>query len=145
MSVEEISALPVPALSADACHLHLWTTSAILFEARTVLEGWGFRFGGLFVWTKNQLGCGNYWRNGCEFMLLGVNGDLPFQDRSVANWHCGDRGEHSAKPEHVRALVERVSPPPYLELFGRRPAHGWVVFGNQITRGLFDDDIEGLD
>lgn len=145
MSVEEITALPVKGLAADACHLHLWTTVAFLDDARRILGAWGFEPKGLFVWVKNQLGCGNYWRVGTELLLLGVKGNLPFQDRSIPNWLCADRGEHSAKPEQVRALVERVSPPPYLELFGRKPVHGWAVFGNQITRGLFDDDIETLD
>src|SRR5688500_16854681 len=39
---------------------------------------------------------------------------------------------HSHKPEQVRELVERVSPGPYLELFGRRAVHGWVVFGDEV-------------
>ncbi|HEX9792581.1 MAG TPA: hypothetical protein VGC54_01220 [Planctomycetota bacterium] len=42
------------------------------------------------------------------------------------------RGEHSAKPEVVRTLVEQVSPGPYLELFGRRAERGWTVYGNQV-------------
>jgi N6-adenosine-specific RNA methylase IME4 len=43
------------------------------------------------------------------------------------------------KPEAVRLLVERVSPGPYLELFGRAEVHaaGWMVFGNQVERRLF--------
>ncbi len=144
MTVEEIAALPVVQLAADCCHLHLWTTAAFLFDARAVLDAWGFEYKGVFVWTKPQVGCGNYWRNGCEFLLLGVRGGLAFQDRSVANWVTADRGNHSVKPEAVRRLVERVSPPPYLELFGRRPAHGWAVYGDHITRGLFDEDILDL-
>jgi hypothetical protein len=46
----------------------------------------------------------------------------------------------------VRRLIERVSPGPYLELFGRQAVHGgWVVFGNEISRGLFDGDVVMLD
>lgn len=146
MSVADIAALPVPELAAASCHLHLWTTAAFLFEARTVLDAWGFKYKGIYAWCKPVLGCGNYWRNGCEFMLLGVKGDLPFQDRSVPNWLIADRGDHSAKPEAVRRLIERVSPPPYLELFGRKVVpHGWAVFGDQVARTLFDDDIPTLD
>ena len=54
------------------------------------------------------------------------------------------RGRHSGKPETVRAIIERVSPGPYLELFGRKPIDGWVVFGDTIERGLFDLDIPDL-
>src|SRR3954467_9326743 len=46
------------------------------------------------------------------------------------------RGRHSAKPEQVRRIIEAYAPGPYLELFGRSPATGWTVFGNQIDRGL---------
>jgi N6-adenosine-specific RNA methylase IME4 len=31
----------------------------------------------------------------------------------------------------VRELVERFSPAPRLELFGRRVVPGWVVWGNE--------------
>ena len=145
MALVEIAALPVPALAADACHLHLWTTAAFLFDARAVLDAWGFAYKGVFAWAKPQIGCGNYWRNGLEFLLLGVEGNLPFHDNAVPNWLVADRTAHSAKPEEVRRLVERVSPPPYLELFGRKAVHGWAVFGNDVSRGLFDDDILALE
>jgi N6-adenosine-specific RNA methylase IME4 len=30
-------------------------------------------------------------------------------------------------------MVERVSVGPYLELFARRPADGWDVWGNEVA------------
>jgi N6-adenosine-specific RNA methylase IME4 len=48
------------------------------------------------------------------------------------------RGKHSSKPEQVRDIIERGSPGPYLELFGRRRVDGWTVWGNQIEETLFD-------
>jgi N6-adenosine-specific RNA methylase IME4 len=144
MSVDEIATLPVAKLSADVCHLHLWTTHSFLFEAKRVMDAWGFAYKGVFVWTKphHQMGTGYYWRGCSEFLLLGVKGDQTFLDRSIPNWACLDRGEHSQKPEAVRSLIERVSPGPYLELFGRKAVRGgWTVFGNEVERGLFDDDV----
>jgi N6-adenosine-specific RNA methylase IME4 len=135
----------VASLAADVGHLHLWTTHSFLLEARAVLGAWGFSYQSLFVWVKPQRGTGYYWRGALEVRLLGVNGRGTFRDHSIRNWICCDRGRHSAKPAAVRALIERVSPPPYLELFGRRPAPGWTVFGNQIQRGLFDAAVEALD
>jgi N6-adenosine-specific RNA methylase IME4 len=35
MTVDEICAEPVPQLVEDDAHLHLWTTNAFLFEAKT--------------------------------------------------------------------------------------------------------------
>ncbi|MFO0796054.1 MAG: MT-A70 family methyltransferase [Gemmataceae bacterium] len=141
LSTDEIAALPVADLAADACHLHLWTTHSMLFAAKQVMDSWGFAYKAAFVWVKPQIGTGHYWRSAAEFLLLGVKGELTFLDRTIPSWLCADRHDHSGKPEAVRRLVERVSPGPYLELFGRRAAHGWVVFGNEVTRGLFDGDV----
>jgi N6-adenosine-specific RNA methylase IME4 len=143
MTLGEILALPVSDLVADDAHLHLWATHSFLFEARRVLEAWGFAYRSQFVWVKPQLGCGYYWRSAAEYLLLGVRGRCRFRDRSVKNWLLADRTTHSTKPEAVRRLVERVSPPPYLELFGRRVTPGWAVFGNETERTLFDPPGRG--
>lgn len=145
MSLADIAALPVRGLAAPQAHLHLWTTHSFLFEARQVMEAWGFEYKSVFVWVKPGLGTGYYWRSACEFMLLGIRGACPFRSRSIRNWICIDRGEHGEKPEQVRERVERVSPPPYLELFGRRAVGNWAVFGNEISTGLFDQNVVRLD
>lgn len=36
------------------------------------------------------------------------------------------------KPEVFRAVIEKVSAGPYVELFARRPAPGWDVWGNEV-------------
>lgn len=131
--------------SFEEYHLHLWTTHSFLFEAKRVMDAWGFTYKSFFVWVKPQTGTGHYWRSSAEILLLGVRGELSFLDRTIPNWLCVDRDEHSAKPEKVRGLIERVSPGPYLELSGRRAVHGWVVFGNEVTRGLFDDGVIPLE
>jgi N6-adenosine-specific RNA methylase IME4 len=134
MSVEEIAALPVKDVLLDCGHLHLWTTNAFLFDAKTVLEAWGFEYRSCFVWVKPQMGIGNYWRVSHEFLLLGVRGGaLPFRDKNLMSWVALDRTEHSRKPEPVRMMIERASPGPYLELFGRRAVEGWSVMGNEVA------------
>jgi N6-adenosine-specific RNA methylase IME4 len=132
MAVEEIAALPVAALAAPQCHLHLWTTTAFLFEAKQILDVWNFTYKGVFVWCKPQMGLGNYWRCATEFLLLGVRGELTFADRGLKNFVEARRGAHSAKPEEVRRLVERASPGPRLELFARKATPGWTAWGNQV-------------
>jgi N6-adenosine-specific RNA methylase IME4 len=144
LSLEEIAALPVSALVTENAHLHLWVPSSFLFEAQRVIEAWGFSYKSSFVWVKPDLGCGNYWRVSHEFLLLGVRGSLRFHNSSQPSWLCQERTRHSAKPEKIRRLIERVSPGPYLELFGRAVAENWVVFGNQVERGLFDFDVPEL-
>jgi N6-adenosine-specific RNA methylase IME4 len=138
MTVDDICALPVEAAVAENAHLHLWTTNGFLAASMRVIEAWGFEYKSCFVWVKPQMGIGNYWRVSHEFMLLGVRGTAPFRNRSLMSWGQFDRTRHSAKPEAVRAQIESASPGPYLELFGRRPATGWTVWGNEIKRTMFE-------
>ncbi len=145
MSLEDICGLAVPKLVAARAHLHLWTTTAFLNDAFAVIPAWGFTYKSCFVWVKPLIGCGNYWRLAHEFLLLGVRGRTPFRDKRQRSWQEFSRGRHCGKPERLRSIIERVSPGPYLELFGRKPVDGWVVFGDTIDRGLFDLDIPDLD
>ncbi len=145
MSLDEIMALPVDRLADDPAHLHLWVTHSFLYQVPEVVRAWGFEPKSIMVWVKPTMGNGFYWRCATEFLVFAKRGHLRFRDRSLINWVYIDRNEtHSGKPEVFRKLIERVSPPPYLELFGRHPADNWVVFGNEIERGLFDDDILDL-
>src|SRR5690606_24138432 len=75
MSVDAICAMPVAEVAADDAHLHLWTTNAFLFDAKRVMEAWGFEYRSCLVWVKLQMGIGNYWRVSHEFLLLGIRGN----------------------------------------------------------------------
>lgn len=134
MSVEQIAALPIANLAASDCHLHLWTTSSFLPAAFAVIEAWGFEYKSSFVWVKPGLGIGNYWRVSHEF-LLATKANTPFRDRGQRSWIELDRQGHSKKPDVIRVLVEKVSFPPYLELFGREVPIGmnWTVYGHQLN------------
>lgn len=142
MTVDEICEEPVGELVADDCHLHLWTTNAFLFDARRVMEAWGFEYKSCFVWVKPQMGIGNYWRVSHEFMLLGIRGKPEFRRRDCMSWGEFDRTAHSKKPAAVRKLIESVSPGPYLELYGRETVPNWMVYGNEVARTLFDEPVK---
>lgn len=139
LSLEAIRSLPVKELAADQAHLHLWTTNAFLCSTFDVIRAWGFRYKSCLVWIKPQIGMGNYWRVSHEYLLLGVRGNLPFRDRTCRSWLLNRRTIHSRKPFPFRELIERVSPGPYLELYGReeQPNTAWIVYGNQVERRLF--------
>lgn len=139
LSIDEIAALPVSQLAADAAHLHLWTTNAFLFEARGIVEAWGFEYRSCFVWVKPELGVGNYWRVSHEYLLLGVRGSAPFLRNDQKSWAELGRTRHSEKPHAVRQIIETVSPAPRLELFARSSKPGGTVWGNEIdaSRHLF--------
>jgi len=42
------------------------------------------------------------------------------------------RREHSRKPEEMRIMIERVSYPPFIELFARECAPGWDAWGKEV-------------
>jgi len=141
MSVESLKSLPVAELSEKQAHLHLWTTNAFLPFSFEIIEAWGFKYKGVFVWVKEQMGIGNYWRVSHEFLMLGVKGGLRFQDKSLKSWMMLPRTKHSVKPDAVTDAIEKASPGPYLELFARRTRPNWTVFGNEIERTLFNEHL----
>ncbi|MCR6484036.1 MT-A70 family methyltransferase [Amycolatopsis sp. OK19-0408] len=139
MTLERIKAMPVGDLAADQSHLWLWTTNATLRDGYDVATSWGFTVRSPLTWVKFRLGLGTYLRNTTEHLLFCTRGKAPVQFRSQPTWFTAPVQDHSHKPEEQYALIERVSPGPYLELFARRrPLSNadWSVWGNQI-----DSDI----
>lgn len=134
MTVDQICAEPVLEIVEDDAHLHLWTTNAFLFDAKRVMEAWGFEYRSCLVWCKNQMGIGNYWRLAHEFLLLGIRGNATnFLANDQISWFLSDRTKHSRKPAEIRERIEKVSPGPRLEMYGREALDGWMVYGNQIA------------
>ncbi len=142
LNFEQLCALPISNLSTDNDQLHTWVTSSFIHEGLHLMESWGFEYKSSFIWIKTQLGIGNYWRLSHEFLLLGVKGNLTFNNCSLISWLEAKRTRHSVKPEIIRTFIQLASPPEYLELFGRRPVKGWTVFGNQIEKNMFDEAQE---
>lgn len=138
MSSADIAAMPIPDLADTDCFLHLWTTNGFLKDALDIMDAWGFDFKSQAVWVKPQMGLGNYWRLNHELLLLGRKGKPQWKARNLHSAVTFPRGKHSAKPEAFRTMIEQANDGPYLELFGRRAAPGWTVFGNQMPDDLVD-------
>ena len=141
MSLARIKALPVGRLAARDAHLWLWTTNALLPTAYEVAEAWGFTVRSPLTWVKFRLGLGGRYqlRNATEQLLFCTRGKAPLGSRSQPTWFNAPVTEHSRKPAEQFAIIERVSPGPYLELFARRRPESnqlWAVWGDQV-----DSDI----
>lgn len=135
MTLDELKALPVADLATPDAVLFLWVTNPHVPAGLELMAEWGFAYKANLVWDKVQQGLGYYVRNVHELLLIGVRGAMipPHESarpRSIFREH---RGEHSAKPEGVRALVERAYPDlPRIELFHRGAVpEGWTAWGNQ--------------
>ena len=141
MSLARIMAIPVGRLAARDAHLWLWTTNALLPTAYEVAEAWGFTVRSPLTWVKFRLGLGGRYqlRNATEQLLFCTRGRAPLGSRSQPTWFNAPVTEHSRKPAEQFAIIERVSPGPYLELFARRRPESnqpWTVWGDQV-----DSDI----
>jgi N6-adenosine-specific RNA methylase IME4 len=135
MTVEEICAEPVAELADETCHLYLWTTASFLPDAFRVITAWGFTYKSNMVWVKPQMGIGNYIRLAHEHLLIATKGKRRTDGKSQMSWIKADRTKHSRKPREFREAVERMSPGPRLEMYGREVMPDWTVYGNQIEGG----------
>jgi N6-adenosine-specific RNA methylase IME4 len=155
MKTKDIAALPVPSWAAPNAHLYCWVTNNFLEDGLFVMKAWDFRYVTKIDWFKGdiddtapveqmddaalQMGIGQYFRGVTESCLFGVRGSLPYRFLEGGKRAQGRTGfhaprlAHSVKPEKFRAMVERVSAGPYLELFARRPVDGWDVWGNEAA------------
>lgn len=141
MKTEDICALPVQTLAAEACALFLWVTMPMLFEAQKVLAAWGFRYKTVaFVWVKqNRKGSGIFWgmgywtRANAELCLLATKGHPQRRAKKIHQVIISSVEEHSKKPEEARRRIEALlGEVPRLELFARRPSPGWDIWGNEV-------------
>jgi len=125
-------------ISYENCHLYLWVTNNFLPDGLKVMEEWGFRYVTIITWMKDKVGLGQYFRGNTESCLFGVKGKLPYKntngkrEQGVTGF-TASRENHSQKPEYMREMIERVSYPPYIELFARKESPNWDVWGNEVS------------
>ena len=133
MTLDRIKAMPISDLTEENAHCWLWVTNATLEAGFDVLRAWGFEPRSIYTWVKPRLGLGVYLRNSTEHLLLGTRGKAPIQFKGQMNWGFMPLQDHSHKPEEVYDIIERCSEGNYLELFARRPRHGWDIWGNEVA------------
>jgi N6-adenosine-specific RNA methylase IME4 len=133
MTIAELKRLPVGDWAGSGAHLYLWTTTNFLPRAFSILGAWGFEYVTNLVWTKPQIGMGNYFRISHEHVLFGAA--LPrtrTKAKDIPSWFEAPRKAHSSKPECFYDLVEKASEGPYLDMFSRRQGRlngSWDTWG----------------
>lgn len=157
MRLEDIAALPVREIAADDSLLFMWGVWPKLFEAKTVMDGWGFEFKTCaFVWVKTNKrmnpdqasffptdsfnsfwGMGWWTRANTEFCLLGTRGKPKRESAGVHQIIYAPITEHSRKPDETRdRILTLAGDLPRVELFARRTAPGWDLWGNEVKCDL---------
>ncbi len=128
MTNEELEQMDVP--SAADCILFLWTTHKFIWDAKELLDLWGFEYRNTLVWDKGKMGIGKLFRLQCEFCLVGIKGKpLLNNDNTHRDIIREDRREHSRKPEQFYEMVDALCVGRKLDMFGRQKRHGWDIFG----------------
>lgn len=133
MTLEDICAMKIRAITEDNAVLFLWVTSPILEDAFKVIEAWGFKYKTSFVWDKIKHNMGHYNSVRHELLLVCVKGsctpdNLKLFDSVVSI----ERTEHSVKPEYFREIIDTLyTSGKRIELFARTTADGWEAYGNE--------------
>ena len=145
MTLDDIKAMNIKSLAKDQSWLFLWTTQKYLFEAKEILEGWGFNFLMTQVWEKTfgvSSGMALYgFRWNAEFILIGFTGKAPnlwvknkpliplvFQAENI---------KHSRKPCRFYNMIADLGKDK-IDIFARSKREGWEVWGNEVD----DDEIK---
>ena len=132
-TLKDSTSLQVTELAGDNAVLFLWVTSPFLPEGLELCQAWGFDYKTSFVWIKDRttygkLGFYNYGQH--EFLFVATRGScLPRSGNLVPSLIVAPKGEHSAKPELVYEIIEKMYPGPYIELFARKTRSNWETWG----------------
>jgi N6-adenosine-specific RNA methylase IME4 len=130
--------VPVKAVSERNAHLHLWTPPGLFLEAVEVMKAWGFQYASHVAIATGTGRRGRYWQPDHGLLVLGVKGNRPFRDTRLPSILDGQPLLRPARPAFLRALIERVSPPPYLDLFGSDSEPGWTFASPEPTKTQTD-------
>lgn len=139
MTLDQLKAMPIADIAADDAHLWFWVTNATLRAGYDVIESWGFTPRSPLTWIKPRFTLGVYLRNATEHLIFATRGKAPVQFRSQPTWMFAPLQDHFHKPEEQFAVIERVSPGPYLELFARRQPpsdKAWSIWGNEVNSDI---------
>lgn len=147
MTEDEIGDLPIRSIMSKTSVVFMWATSPMLDLAIRTIARWGLSYRGMpYIWIKTKkdgslMGAigvtPTFVKPKAEFVLAATvkNMGRPFPIVTMKSEQLvfAPRGRHSEKPEEVRRRIEQLcGHRPRIELFARRPAPGWTVWGNEV-------------
>ena len=141
MDNEEIKELPINEIAEENSYCFLWTTQKYLFQAKEILENWGFNHLLTMVWEKTygvSAGMPLYgFRWNAEFILVGTKGKkVMFPKRKlIPSVFQAENIRHSEKPQLFYDLISQLGEK-RIDLFARKKRHGWDVWGNEVESDI---------
>ena len=132
MNIEEIRNIKLP--TSNNCVLWLWTTQKFIWDAKQILEEWGFEYKAIMVWDKEKMGIGSWLRMQCEFCLLATKGKPIWKGTDIRDIIRESKTNHSTKPKILYELIEKNCVGRKLDYFARNKREGWDSYGNDINK-----------
>jgi N6-adenosine-specific RNA methylase IME4 len=150
-ALEELKALPIPALAAADCGYFSWVLDWDLELAFELIKHYGFSFKTVaFTWVKLteghdytprfdgkisdrdfHFGMGKWTRANPEMCWLATRGSPPRLDAGVRQLVIHPLMEHSRKPD-LHDRIERLAGGPYIEFNARRERENWLTWGDEL-------------
>lgn len=138
MSLADIASLNVASLADNDCWCFLWTTQKFLFDAKSVLNDWGFNHLLTMVWEKTygrSAGMPLFgFRWNAEFILVGYRNKPTLWVKGkplIPAVFQAENNKHSQKPDTFYSLIESLGSP-RIDLFARNKRIGWDAWGNEV-------------
>ena len=141
MSLVDIANLPVGSLCDSRGFCFLWTTQKYLFDAKTILNHWGFNHLLTMVWEKTYGRSSGMplfgFRWNAEFILVGTKGKVELwpKRKLIPAVFQAPNVRHSEKPDLFYKMVEELGAP-RIDLFARKKREGWDVWGNEVESDI---------
>ena len=142
MTLDQIAKLPIEHLAAEQSWCFLWTTQRYLFDAKPILEAWGFKYLLTMVWEKTfgkSAGMPLYgFRWNAEFVLVGYKGKINLWIKGkplIPAVFQAENIRHSEKPARFYDMLEPLGNP-RIDLFARRKRFGWDCWGNEVESDI---------
>ena len=132
LDISELEKIELPC--ADDCVLWLWATHKFLWDAKKLMDHWGFEYKLTLVWNKEKLGMGEWLRCQVEFCLLGIKGKPEWNLSNERDIITESRRQHSRKPDGFYKLVKKLTPTKGLDIFGRKKREGWDLWGDEPNK-----------
>jgi len=141
MSIGQIKRLAISTLADETCWCFLWTTQKFLFDAKPILEQWGFNHLLTMVWEKTygrSAGMPLYgFRWNGEFILVGYKTKPKLWPKRplIPTVFSAKNIRHSQKPSRFYKMI-KVLGENRIDVFARQQRKGWDVWGNEVESDI---------
>lgn len=137
MTMEEIKQMPIKSIAKDNSTIFLWIIDKYLYEANSILEGWGFSYHVTLAWNKGNGMCLYGFHRITEYVVVGFSGKHEAYPRrkTIPTSFIGKSERHSSKPDSFYNYLD-VLTGEKIDMFARKKRIGWDVWGNEVESDI---------